>query len=106
MRTLDPELRIKSSAGPIDRARPDTPGDQRGDEHVPPVPSDATGVRDGGGRGRADATRPRRRYITAEISSPAQGVWRRFSTPRTPSTAPASLTSFLICSGRLTSPRR
>ena len=64
MRFLDPELQIKLSAGPTDRARLDPLGDQRGDEHVPPVPSDGTGVRDGGGRDREDATRPRRRYIT------------------------------------------
>ena len=40
------------------------PGDPRG-EDVSPVLSDATGVRQNGdGRGRADATRPRRRYLT------------------------------------------
>jgi len=39
------------------------PGDDRG-EDVSPVLSDATGVRQSGGRGREDATRPRRRYIT------------------------------------------
>ena len=37
---------------------------ERHDEVVSPVISDATGVRDGGVRGRVDATRPRRRYIT------------------------------------------
>ena len=64
MRSLDPELQINSSAGLTDCARLDTPGDQRGEKDVSPVSSDATGVRDGGGRGRADATLPRRRYIT------------------------------------------
>ena len=39
------------------------PGEQRG-EDVSPVHSDATGVRQNGARGRVDATRPRRRYIT------------------------------------------
>ena len=39
-------------------------GEPRGDD-VHPVSSDATGVRENGGaRGREDATRPRRRYIT------------------------------------------
>ena len=39
-------------------------GESRG-EDVSPVSSDATGVRENGGeRGREDATRPRRRYIT------------------------------------------
>jgi hypothetical protein len=38
-------------------------GDDRG-ENVSPVPSDATGVRQGGARGRVDATRSRRRYLT------------------------------------------
>ena len=46
------------------KRREATRGKIRG-EDVSPVLSDATGVRqDGGERGRVDATRSRRRYIT------------------------------------------
>jgi hypothetical protein len=65
MRPANPELHTTTTAWSTDSAlRPPT-GDDRGDHDVSPVSSDATGVREnGGGRGREDATRPRRRYIT------------------------------------------
>jgi hypothetical protein len=48
----------------LDRAVQRPTGNSRGDD-VSPVSSDATGVRENGGeRGREDATRPRRRYLT------------------------------------------
>jgi hypothetical protein len=60
----NPELQPIPLAPRRDRALRRPAGDQRGDD-VSPVSSDATGVREnGGGRGREDATRPRRRYIT------------------------------------------
>ena len=64
MPTRNTELEPAPLAPRRDRARERTEGDSRGDD-VPPVSSDATGVRENGGaRGREDATRPRRRYIT------------------------------------------
>jgi hypothetical protein len=64
MRPLDQKLQVESSARRIEAARRRSPGEDRGEEDVSPVPSDATGVRNGDRRGREDATRPRRRYIT------------------------------------------
>ena len=64
MRFPQPQLQTTRTAGRIDGARLPGVGDELGDKGVSPVPSDATGVRDSGVRGREDATRPRRRYIT------------------------------------------
>jgi hypothetical protein len=59
-----PELQPTPFAPHQDRVPRRTLGGSRG-EDVSPVSSDATGVRENGGeRGREDATRPRRRYIT------------------------------------------
>jgi hypothetical protein len=64
MRPANPELHPNSPVRRANRVIQRPPGDARG-EDVSPVSSDATGVREnGGGRGREDATRPRRRYIT------------------------------------------
>jgi hypothetical protein len=57
------KLRPTPQLGRVDRATRHDTGDYRG-EDVSPVLSDATGVRNSGVRGRADATRPRRRFIT------------------------------------------
>src|SRR5262245_2756202 len=63
MRPPNPDFRPTPPPGrPAGAVRSET-GDERG-EDVSPVPSDATGVRYGGVRGREDATRSRRRYIT------------------------------------------
>ena len=57
------ELPSPPSSRRLDRVLQRPAGDSRGD-HVSPVSSDATGVRENGGeRGREDATRPRHRYI-------------------------------------------
>jgi hypothetical protein len=64
MRSPDQKLQVESSARGIEPARRRNPGEDRGEDDVSPVPSDATGVRSGDWRGREDATRPRRRYIT------------------------------------------
>jgi hypothetical protein len=66
MNPANQKLPINAPTGRNERARRrrDT-GDQWGGEDVSPVPSDGTGVRNGGERVREDATRPRRRrYIT------------------------------------------
>jgi hypothetical protein len=57
------QLRPTQRPGRVDRAAMDGTGDERG-EDVSPVHSDAIGVRQSGGRGREDATRSRRRFIT------------------------------------------
>jgi hypothetical protein len=64
MKLRNPQDHPTSPPRRLDRAAQADPGDYRG-EDVSPVLSDATGVRqDGGVRGRVDATRSRRRYIT------------------------------------------
>jgi hypothetical protein len=64
MPASNPELQPRPYVPRRDRAPRPPAGDARGDD-VSPVSSDATGVRENGGeRGREDATRPRRRYIT------------------------------------------
>ena len=63
MNPPNPDFRTTPSPRLSERALRGDPGEQRG-EDVSPVPSDATGVRKDGARGRVDATRPRRRYIT------------------------------------------
>ena len=64
MPSPEPELQPTPFALHQERVPQRTSGDSHGDD-VSPVSSDATGVRENGGeRGREDATRPRRRYIT------------------------------------------
>ena len=64
MRSPNSEFQPSPAARASDREPRRPTGDPRGDD-VSPVSSDATGVRENGGeRGREDATRPRRRYIT------------------------------------------
>ena len=64
MRSPNSEFQPRSVAQDSDRASQRPAGEPRG-EDVSPVSSDATGVRENGGeRGREDATRPRRRYVT------------------------------------------
>src|SRR3954452_19408781 len=65
MRPANPELHTTTTVRRTGSAPRRPTGDHRGDQDVSPVSSDATGVREnGGGRGREDATRPPRRYIT------------------------------------------
>jgi hypothetical protein len=66
MNPADQDFPSNAPPGRIDRARRRrATGDQWGGKDVSPVSSDVTGVRNGGERGREDATRPpRRRYIT------------------------------------------
>src|SRR5215207_1785885 len=56
------------------------------------------------GPSRRHSAPPPHHHLLIPIA--AHGVWSRFSTPRTPSTDSASLTSLLISSGRFTCPRR
>jgi hypothetical protein len=64
MNSPDPQLEPTAPQRSDDRVAGSGLGDHRGKD-VSPVISDATGVRQhGGGRGREDATRPRRRYLT------------------------------------------